>query len=297
MYKAHFGLREQPFGITPDTSFFFACPSYQEALNTLLIAVRNGEGFIKITGEVGVGKTLLCRKFMTTLGDEFVTAYIPNPFLEPRALMFALADELEVSLEKDVDQHQLLKSINHRLLVLARAGKRVVLCLDEAQAMPLDTLEALRLLTNLETEKRKLLQIVMFGQPELNHKLQQEAIRQLNQRITFHYHLGPLNKDDMEFYVSHRLSIAGYTGGRLFGSSAIQAMYASSGGVPRLVNILSHKALMLAYGEGKHEITARHVRAAARDTGAARNKIWFLGWLAAAALITVGTSIGWAYFK
>lgn len=297
MYKAHFGLREQPFGITPDTSFFFACPSYQEALNTLLIAVKNGEGFIKITGEVGVGKTLLCRKFMTTLGDEFVTAYIPNPFLEPRALMFALADELEVALEKDVDQHQLLKAINHRLLELARAEKRVVLCLDEAQAMPLDTLEALRLLTNLETEKRKLLQIVMFGQPELNQKLQQEAIRQLNQRITFHYHLGPLNKDDMEFYVSHRLSIAGYAGSRLFGSSAIQAMYASSGGVPRLVNILSHKALMLAYGEGKHQITARHVRAAARDTGAARNRTWFFGWLVVAALVAAGTSMGWAYLK
>src|SRR6186713_590503 len=118
MYQAHFGLRELPFGITPDTSYFFACPSSQEALNTLLIAARNGEGFIKIIGEVGTGKTLLCRKFMSTLGDDFVTAYIPNPYLEPRTLMLALADELEIKLEKDVDQHQLLKAIAHRLIGL-----------------------------------------------------------------------------------------------------------------------------------------------------------------------------------
>ena len=180
MYTAHFGLRELPFGLTPDTSFFFACATYQEALNTLLVAARNGEGFIKITGEVGTGKTLLCRKFMATLDDNFVTAYIPNPYLEPRTLMLALADELEITLERDVDQHQLLKSINYRLLELAQQDKRVLLCIDEAQAMPIESLEALRLLTNLETEKRKLLQIVMFGQPELNrHSLQVEIRRPL----------------------------------------------------------------------------------------------------------------------
>ena len=299
MYKAHFGLRELPFGITPDTSFFFACTNYQEALNTLLVATKNGEGFIKITGEVGVGKTLLCRKFMSTLDKSFVTAYIPNPFLEPRTLMLALADELEIPQEKDVDQHLLLKSITHRLLVLAREGKNVVLCLDEAQAMPLETLEALRLLTNLETEKRKLLQIVMFGQPELDRKLQQEAIRQLSQRVTFHYHLGPLNKDDMEFYVSHRLSVAGYAGSRLFDRSAARTLFAASGGIPRLVNILAHKAMMLAYGEGKQQVTARHVKAAADDTGAARAATRRWAWIGAAALLllTVGAGVGWMYLK
>lgn len=296
MYKAHFGLRELPFGITPDTSFFFACSNYQEALNTLLIAARNGEGFIKITGEVGVGKTLLCRKFMSTLDNGFVTAYLPNPLLEPRTLMLALADELEIPQQKDVDQHQLLKAINHRLLVLAREGKRVVLCLDEAQAMPIETLEALRLLTNLETEKRKLLQIVMFGQPELDRKLQQETIRQLNQRITFHYHLGPLTKDDMEFYVSHRLRVAGYAGSRLFNHGAIRALQTASGGVPRLVNILSHKALMLAYGEGRQQVNARHIKAAASDTAAARKTNWPWAWLGVAALLVAGTGMGWMYF-
>ena len=297
MYKAHFGLRELPFGITPDTSFFFACTNYQEALNTPLIAAKNGEGFIKITGEVGVGKTLLCRKFMASLDKSFVTAYIPNPYLEPRTLMLALADELEAPQDKNVDQHQLLKAINHRLLVLAREGKRAILCLDEAQAMPLETLEALRLLTNLETEKRKLLQIVMFGQPELDRKLQSEAIRQLSQRITFHYHLGPLIKDDMEFYVSHRLSVAGFGGSRLFTRGAVKALYAASGGVPRVVNILAHKALLLAYGEGKQQIVARHVRAAADDTGSARKRRW--PWLGLAALVVLAAGCGavWAYFR
>jgi len=296
MYKSHFGLTELPFGITPDTSFFFLCPSSQEALNTLLIAVRNGEGFIKITGEVGTGKTLLCRKFMATLDESFVTAYIPNPFLEPRTLILALADELGLVLDKDVDQHQLLKSINHRLLVLAREGKKVVVCLDEAQAIPQESLEALRLLTNLETEKRKLLQIVMFGQPELDRNLRNEAIRQLAQRITFHYHLQPLTRDDLDFYLSHRLSVAGFGGARLFSRGAVRALDIASGGIPRLVNVLAHKSLMLAYGEGKREVTARHVKAAARDTIAARSA-WRTWWWLPVAAFLAGSGAVWAYFQ
>jgi len=299
MYKQHFGLKELPFSITPDTSFFFACPTYQQALNTLLVAARNGEGFIKITGEVGTGKTLLCRKFLSTLDDgTFVTAYIPNPNLEPRSLMLALADELEIEFEKDVDQHQLLKAINHRLLVHARNGKRVLLCLDEAQAMPLESLEALRLLTNLETEKRKLLQIVLFGQPELDEKLAQQNIRQLAQRITFHYRLGPLQRDDLDFYLAHRLAVAGFAGARLFGRDAVGALHKASGGVPRLVNIMAHKALMLAYGEGRQQIAARHIRAAAADTLAARKvaPAW-LPWLAGLAVAVLACGITWIYIR
>lgn len=297
MYTAHFGLREPPFGITPDTSFFFACSTYQEALNTLVIAAQNGEGFIKITGEVGTGKTMLCRKFMSTLDERFVTAYIPNPYLEPRTLVLALADELEVTLAKDDDQHHILKAINLRLLDLARDGKKVLLCIDEAQAMPVETLEALRLLTNLETEKRKLLQIVMFGQPELDRKLQLEAIRQLNQRITFHYHLGPLNRDDMAFYLSHRLAVAGFTGGRLFTPGALKALHKASGGFPRLVNILAHKSLMVGYGQGRQQIQASHVRAAASDTGAAKSGSWFR--YVAVGLLSGIAACGavWAYLR
>jgi MSHA biogenesis protein MshM len=280
MYTAHFGLRELPFGITPDTSYFFTSPHSQEALNTLLVAARNGEGFIKITGEVGTGKTLLCRKFMGTVGDAFVTAYIPNPYLEPRTLMLALADELEIKLEKDVDQHRMLKAITHRLLGLAAQGKRVLLCLDEAQAIPVESLEALRLLTNLETQKRKLLQIVLFGQPELNRKLELDSIRQLAQRITFHYHLGPLGRDDLEFYLAHRLRVAGFTGARLFSSAAVGKLYRASGGIPRLVNIIAHKSLMLAYGQGKHQVERSHVVAAAVDTLPPGRRKW--PWLVAA---------------
>ena len=175
LFRSHFGLQELPFGITPDTSFAYACASHQEALNTLLVAVKNGEGFIKITGEVGTGKTLLCRRFLSTLDDTYVSAYIPNPYLEPRTLLFALAEELGVVLGKEDDQHHLIKGLSEALLGFASSGKSVVLCLDEAQAMPIETLEALRLLTNLETEKRKLLQVVLFGQPELDDKLAQES--------------------------------------------------------------------------------------------------------------------------
>lgn len=292
MYTAHFGLHELPFGITPDTSFFFGSPRSQEALNTLLVAARGGEGFIKITGEVGTGKTLLCRKFMATLGDGFVTAYIPNPYLEPRTLMLALADELEIALERDVDQHQLLKAINARLLALAAQDLRVVLCLDEAQAIPVESLEALRLLTNLETEKRKLLQIVLFGQPELNRKLELESIRQLAQRITFHYHLGPLGRDDLDYYVAHRLRVAGFGGARLFTQAAIRGLYQASGGVPRLVNIMAHKALMLSYGQGKQQVGGAHVTIAARDTVGVTRTIW--RWLAGGAVVAgVAAAAAW----
>ncbi|MBQ5947599.1 ExeA family protein [Massilia sp. ST3] len=292
MYAAHFGLRELPFGITPDTSYFFGSPRSQEALNTLLVAARTGEGFIKITGEVGTGKTLLCRKFMASLGEGFVTAYIPNPYLEPRTLMLALAEELEVPLEREVDQHRLLKAITHRLLTLARTGKRVVLCLDEAQAIPVESLEAIRLLTNLETEKRKLLQIVLFGQPELNQKLALESIRQLAQRITFHYHLGPMSRDDLDFYVAHRLRVAGYTGARLFTGAAIRQLYKASGGVPRLVNIMAHKAMMLSFGQGRQQVASAHVTTAARDTIGVRRDI--LAWLAGGAAVA-GASAGAAW--
>ena len=296
MYAAHFGLRELPFGITPDTSFFFGSPGSQEALNTLLVAARGGEGFIKITGEVGTGKTLLCRKFMATLGEGFVTAYIPNPYLEPRTLMLALADELEVELERDVGQHQVLKAIARRLLELAGQDKRVVLCLDEAQAIPVESLEALRLLTNLETEKRKLLQIVLFGQPELNRKLELESIRQLAQRITFHYHLGPLSRDDLDYYVAHRLRVAGFGGARLFTRGAIRGLYKASGGVPRLVNIMAHKAMMLSYGQGRQQVAGSPVSTAARDTIGARRAIWT--WLAAgAAAFAAAAGLAWVFAR
>ena len=295
IYLSHFGLREPPFGITPDTSFFYACASSQEALNTLLVAVANGEGFIKITGEVGTGKTLLCRKFLATLDDSWVSAYIPNPNLEPKTLLFALAEEMKVKLDGGLDQHHLLKGLNLALLDFARQKRRVVVCLDETQAMPLESLETLRLLTNLETEKRKLVQVILFGQPELDEKLAHESIRQLRQRITFQHHLGTLTREETEYYLAHRLAIAGYSGEGVFAPGAVKRIYRGSRGVPRLVNILANKAMMLAYGEGSRRVTAQHARAAAADTPAsfALSRAWL--WLALAC--AAFSSIGWMILR
>lgn len=269
MYRAHFGLREPPFGLTPDTAFAFACTPHQEALNVLLVAIENGEGFIKIVGEVGLGKTLLCRRFLATLGAGYITAYFPNPMLDPRGLLLALAEELRVPVDREADQHALIKTLNHALLDFARCGKKVVVCLDEAQAIPAQTLEALRLLSNLETEKRKLLLVVLFGQPELDAKLSQPDVRQLLQRITFHYNLSALSAKETEYYVAHRLRVAGYVGDRLFDRGAAAALYRATRGVPRLINIVAHKAMLAAYGEGSHYVAARHVRRAVKDTPAA----------------------------
>ena len=269
MYCTHFALREPPFGLTPDTAFAFAGTAHQEALNTLLIAAAGGEGFMKVTGEVGTGKTLLCRRFLSQIDDQTVTAYIPNPLLDSHGLLLALAEELRVDFDRDDDQHGLMKSLNHALLDHARAGKRVLVCLDEAQAMPLETLESLRLLSNLETEKRKLLQVVLFGQPELDQKLAHESVRQLQQRITFQYHLSPLSRRELEYYIEHRLRIAGYMGDRPFNTAALDALYAASRGVPRLINVLAHKAMLVAYGGGNHYVSAAHVHKAAHDTPSA----------------------------
>ncbi len=267
MYIDHFGLRELPFTITPDTSFYFDYDSHQQALNMLLLAARTGEGFMKVVGEVGTGKTLLCRKFLGALDQsDFVTAYIPNPYVGPMTLLLAVADELDVCGAEHLNQHDLLKLLTHFLRDAYERGQRVLVCLDEAQAMPIQTPEALRLLTNLETERRKLLQVVLFGQPELNDKLANPAIRQLQQRISFSCALKPLNLSNVEYYIARRLSVAGYRGSRLFTGAAVKRVYRASRGVPRLINILSHKAMMSAFGEGAHRLELRHVRLAVQDT-------------------------------
>jgi MSHA biogenesis protein MshM len=292
IYLAHYGLREPPFGITPDTSFFFACRGVQEALNMLLVAVANGEGFIKITGEVGTGKTLLCRKFLSTLDStSWVTAYLPNPNLEPRTLLLELAEELGLKIDVKAEQHHILKAINLTLLNHARNRKRVVVCLDEAQAMPTESLETLRLLTNLETEKRKLLQVVLFGQPELDTRLANPAVRQLRQRITFQHRMGPLTPEETGHYLQHRLAVAGYRGDRIFTPRAVRAIVHASRGLPRLVNILANKSMMLAYGEGESHVAIHHVRAAIADTPVAASLR--AAWLWFALFCLAGTGIGW----
>ena len=209
MYLEHFGLKEMPFALTPNTAFLYEHAGHSEALNVLLVALRGGEGFIKIVGEVGTGKTLLCRTLLNVLGDEFFTAYIPNPLLTPLGLQVAVAEELGLNPPQEIEGHQLIKLIYSRLIELNAAGKRVALLLDEAQALAPESLEAVRLLSNLETETSKLLQIVLFGQPELDDVLAKPSLRQLTQRISFSYELQPLDRVKLEGFVSYRLAVAG----------------------------------------------------------------------------------------
>lgn len=293
MYLQHFGLKEYPFTITPDTSFYFATHSLQEALNTLLIGIESGEGFIKITGEVGTGKTLLCRRLLNAISEASKVVFIPNPYLDPHALLMTVAAGLGVAFQPAFTHHDMMQALNKKLLNFARQNKRVVVCLDEVQAMPLETLEALRLLGNLETEKRKLLQVVLFGQPELEARLNQPGIRQLRQRIVFEYQLQGLRETEMAFYLHHRLQVAGYQGGVLFTQASTRLLYRYANGIPRLLNILAHKALLSAYGRGQHGVTVEDAKAAILDTRSsvqAQRRQWglgFNGWLNWYALLAV----------
>ena len=266
MYQEHFKLREAPFSLTPDPDYYYNYTGHQQALNVLLIALQSGEGLIKITGEVGTGKTLLCRKLLAALGNDFQTAYLPNPLLKPFELYQALAEELGVMVPSGTTMHDLVKRITEQLVGFQQKGKKVVLCIDEAQALPKESLEALRLLSNLETEKLKLLQIVIFAQPELDKLLEGSDLRQLRQRITFSYNLPALDREAVTGYVNHRLKVAGHEDGPLFDTAALDAIYRSSRGIPRLVNILCHKALMVAYGQGQTVVYLPQVKMASSDT-------------------------------
>jgi len=266
MYLDHFKLNAHPFSLTPNTSFYCELPTHQEALNTLILSLGSGEGFIKIVGEVGTGKTLLCRLLLNSLDEKFVTAYIPNPDLTPESLRIVVAKELGMEHPEMIPTHSLTDHINQRLLEIHQSGKSAVLLVDEAQTMTEASLEAIRLLTNLETEEQKLLQVVLFGQPELDAKLDNPSLRQLKQRITFSYYLKPLAEKEMEAYLCHRLAKAGYTYGVLFTRRAKRLLFRASGGLPRLLNILCHKAMLVAYGKGETNVGRQAIMKAIADT-------------------------------
>ncbi|MDM5127528.1 ExeA family protein [Aeromonas salmonicida] len=268
MYLNHFGLQEAPFGLTPNTGFYYGLPPHEEALQVLNWALAQGEGFIKVTGEVGTGKTLLCRKLLSELGSEahpVRLAWLPNPHLTPAELRTALALELGLSVREGAEL-DLTDRIHRHLISLHQQGSRVVVLIDEAQALPDETLEVIRLFGNLETESNKLLQIVLFGQPELDARLAKPHLRQLRQRIGFSYCLRPLRFDETRAYLEHRLQISGYRGAPLFAGRAMRLLWRASRGIPRLINILAQKCLMLAYGQGARQIDSRLVRLAIRDT-------------------------------
>lgn len=302
LYLAHFGLDELPFSLTPNTAFYCDLPVHREAVNVLTVALDAGEGFIKVIGEVGTGKTLLCRKLLSNLADQgYAHAYIPNPYLTAKELRLALAEELGLGISHRANQQRLTSAIHRRLVELNADGRPAVLVVDEAQAMPDDGLEALRLFTNLETERSKLLQVVLFSQPELDRRLAQPHLRQLRQRIAFSYRLGPLDREALATYVQHRLFVAGYNGPPVFGPRALAALHRYSRGIPRLVNVLAHKTLLLAYGRGGRRARARDVRRAAFDTDdvAAGQRLrrglhWAIGGTIGVAALAAGWgALGW----
>jgi len=266
MYLYHFGLRELPFTLTPNTDFFLNLKPHVEALQVLMTALKQGEGFIKVTGEVGTGKTLICRKLLNELPKDFSVAYIPNPFLTPSELRWAVATELGLKYSQNIDQQQLIHMLQQHLLNLSAQGKAVVVILDEAQALPDESLEALRLFTNLETERRKLLQVVLFGQPELDQRLASTQFRQLRQRITFSYQLRSMTPAEVVHYIDYRIKVAGHQGQPVFLPSQANKIAKASRGVPRLVNILCHKALLLCFGGGKFQVSEQDVNGSIVDT-------------------------------
>jgi general secretion pathway protein A len=263
MYNEFYGFREAPFNITPDPRFLFFSDRHREAYNHILYGLRERKGFIQVTGEVGAGKTTVCRALLEDLGPRYRTALILNPCLTGDQLLRTIL--IELGLEAPDDRVAGLQLLNQYLLDQLGEGNDVVLLIDEAQDLSFDLLEQIRLLSNLETDQRKLLQIVLLGQPELRDKLNDSRLRQLRQRITVRYHLAPLSREEMARYIQHRLQVVGANGRPSFNRWALGSIYRYSGGVPRLVNAVCDKALLCGYVTGDDQLTWKHVRRAIRE--------------------------------
>ena len=298
MYYAHFGLKEPPFKITPNTEVFYTGGDRGAVLDALIYVINSGEGIIKVVGEVGSGKTMLCRMLQTMLPVKVESIYLANPSVAPEDVLHAIAFELQLKLPKNADRLKVMQVLQTHLLARHAAGKQVVIFVEEAQGMPLATLEEIRLLSNLETKHDKLLQIVLFGQPELDENLNQSNIRQLRERITHNFNLPPLQTKEIGEYLIFRLRAAGYFGPHLFSSPAIAKIAGSAQGLVRRVNILADKSLLAAYAENVYQVTPKHVQAAISDSefGAEQSKqqakqsqlfIWI-------ALLAVGLALGYA---
>jgi MSHA biogenesis protein MshM len=266
MYYAFFGLNQAPFKITPDTDVFFEGGNRGAILEALIYAISNGEGIIKVTGEVGSGKTMLCRVLQTRLPKNVETVYLANPSMSPEEILHAIAFELQLRVAKDAGRLEVMHALNTYLLERHAKQRQVVVFVEESQAMPIPTLEEVRLLSNLETKQYKLLQIVLFGQPELDENLRQPQIRQLRERITHSFTLLPLDQSDVRSYLAFRLQAAGYHGPDLFSRRVIAYLTRASGGLTRRINLVADKALLAAFAEGTHNVTLAHVKAAVRDS-------------------------------
>lgn len=273
MYYTSFGLCHPPFKITPDTRLFFAGGNRGAVLEALVYAIVSGEGIVKVVGEVGSGKTMLCRMLEVELPENVEIVYLANPSLSPDHILHAIAFELKLPVEGTDDRLRVMHALQDYLVRKHAENRRVVAFVEEAQSMPIETLEEIRLLSNLETQDDKLLQIVLFGQPELDASLAEPRIRQLKERITYSFYLSPFSTDEVRNYVESRLRISGYRGVGLFTQGAIRAISRSSKGLTRRINILADKALLAAFADNAVKVATRHVRRAARDSEFAADRV------------------------
>lgn len=266
MYLEHFGLDEAPFRITPHTDFFFSGANRGATLEALLYTITHDEGIVKVSGEVGSGKTMLCRVLMERLPDNIILIYLANPSLSREDILYAIADELNLTLPDNARTSLVLRTLQEHLIKSFSEGRQVVVFIDEAHAMPAETLEEIRLLSNLEANRHKLLQLVLFGQPELNDVLARPDMRQLKERITHNFGLEPLVRNDIASYLEFRMRAAGYRGPSVFTAAAIKIITQTSRGLTRRINILADKALLSAYATGSHQVGTKEARAAVRDS-------------------------------
>lgn len=271
MYEQFFGLNRPPFKITPDTSLFYDGGRRGDVLGALVYAVQRGEGIVKVVGEVGSGKTMLCRMLQQELPESVEIVYIANPSVSPDDILFVIAHELKLNVEKDASKHEVMHLLQSHLLSRFTGNRQVVLFVEEAQGMPLETLEEIRLLSNLETDQDKLLQIILFGQPELDENLKISSIRQLKERVTHEFNLTPLTEKEIHQYLNFRMREVGYTGPELIGIKVAKIVAKYSGGLLRRINIIADKVLLSAFAENTHNISVKHVNAAVQDSGFERS--------------------------
>ncbi len=298
MYYTFFGLQQPPFRITPDTEFFFEGANRGSVLEALIYAISQGEGIVKVTGEVGSGKTMLCRVLQHRLGTSVDIVYLANPNVSPEDILHAIAFELQLPVTREASRLEVMHALQQFLVQRHAENRQVVVFVEESQGMPIPTLEEIRLLSNLETDRHKLLQIVLFGQPELDENLRQNNIRQLRERITHSFYLSPLSAAEIASYLAFRLHAAGYRGPELFSKRVIAYIEKASGGLTRRVNIIADKALLAAFADNTHDISLKHVRNAVEDSEFNQRRahrappIW-VGWMLAGASAAVAGVVAW----
>lgn len=279
MYAAYFGLKENPFNLTPEPRYLFLSGHHRNALNCLIYGIKEKKGFILVTGGIGTGKTTICRSLLSSLDASVETALIFNTAISDIDLLETIITEYGIVLgDQQRSKKHYLDALNRFLLEKFVAGKNVVLLIDEAQNLSHGVLEQVRMLSNLETEREKLIQIVLIGQPELNNTLRLPVLRQLNERITVRYDLGPLSPKDVINYIEYRLQVAGGPGAVSFTSSALRHIYSLSEGIPRRINALCDRALLVAYAKGTVQINRRLVSLAANDIGCGYFQKTMSGW-------------------